>query len=194
MEKLWKQWETILRGSKITANCDCSYEIKTHLVHGRKTMTNLDNVLKSRDITLLTKVHIVKAMVFPVVMCGCESWTIKKVECWRIDAFELWGWRRLLGFSWTSRISNQLILKRSVLNIHWKDWCWSKNSNTLASWCKELSHCKRPWCRERFKAEGEGNNRGWDGWMASLTWWTWVWVHAWSWWWTGKPDTLQSMA
>ena len=98
-------------GSKITAGCDWSHEIKRHLFLGRKSMTNLDSILKSRDITLPTKVCLVKAMVFPVVMYGCESWTIKKAECWRIDAFELWYWRRLLRVPWTTRKSNQSILK-----------------------------------------------------------------------------------
>ena len=98
-------------GSKITADGDCSHEIKAHLLHGRKVMTHLDSILKSRVITLPTKVHLVKAMVFPVVMCGCESWTVKKAERQRIDAFELWCWRRLLRVSWTARTSNQSILK-----------------------------------------------------------------------------------
>ena len=98
-------------GSKITADDDCIHEIKKHLVLGRKAMTNLDSVLKNRDIVLLTKVRLVKAMVFPVVMYGCESWTIKKAECWRIDAFELWCWIRLLRVPWTARRSNQSILK-----------------------------------------------------------------------------------
>ena len=101
----------IFLGFKITAGGDCSHEIKRRLLLGRKVMTNLDSILKSRDITLSTKVHLVKAMVFPVVMYGCESWTIKKAECWRIDAFELWCWRRLLGVPWTARRSNQSILK-----------------------------------------------------------------------------------
>ena len=108
----WKQWQTFFKGgSKITADGDCSHEIKRHLLLGRQAMTNLDSRLKCRDITLLTKVHLVKAMVFPVVMYGCESWTIKKGECWRIDAFELWCWRRLLRVPWTARRSNQSILK-----------------------------------------------------------------------------------
>ena len=98
-------------GSKITADGECSHEIKRHLLLGRKVMTNLDSILKSRDITLPTKVHLIKAMVFPVVMYGCESWTIKKVECKRIDALELWCWRRLLRVPWTARRSNQSILK-----------------------------------------------------------------------------------
>ena len=101
----------IFFGSKITADGDCSHEIKRHLLLGRKAMTNLDSILKSRDITLLTKFHLVKVMVFPVVMYGCESWTIKKAECQRIDAFELWCWKRLLRVPWTARRSNQSILK-----------------------------------------------------------------------------------
>ena len=101
----------IFLGSKITADGDCSHELKRHLLLGRKAMTNLDSILKSRDITLLTKVHLVKAMVFPVVMYGCESWTIKKAEHRRIDAFELWYWRRLSRVLWTARRSNQSILK-----------------------------------------------------------------------------------
>ena len=98
-------------GSKITADGDCSYEIKKHLLLGRKVMTNLDSILKSRNITLLTKVHLVKDMVFPVVMYGYESWTIKKVECWRTDVFELWCWRRLLRVPWTARRAKQSTLK-----------------------------------------------------------------------------------
>ena len=117
-------------------------------------MTNLDRIFKSRDITLPTKVHLVKAMVFPVVMYGCESWTMKKAEHRRIDAFELWCWRRLLRVHWTAR--------RSVLGIHWKDWCWSWNSNTLATSCEELTHWKSPWCWEGLEAEGEGDDRGQD--------------------------------
>ena len=101
----------IFLGSKITADRDCSHEIKRHLLLGRKVMTNLDSILKSRDITLSTKVRLVKAMVFPVVMYGCESWTIKTAEWWRIDAFEVWCWRRLLRVLWTARRSNQSILK-----------------------------------------------------------------------------------
>ena len=108
-------------GSKITADGDCSHEIKIHLLLGRKAMTNLDSILKSRDITLSTKVHLVKAMVFPVVMYRCENWTIKKAELGRIDAFELWCWRRLLRVPWTARRSNQSILEEISLGVHWKD-------------------------------------------------------------------------
>ena len=98
-------------GSKITVDGDCSHEIRKLLLLGRKAMTNLDSILRSRDITLPTKVRLAKAMIFPVVMCGCESWTIKKAESWRIDAFELWCWRRLLRIPWIARRSNQSILK-----------------------------------------------------------------------------------
>ena len=109
--------DSILGGSKITADSDCSHEITRRLLLGREVMTNLDSILKSRDITLPTKVHLIKAMVFPVVVYGCKSWTIKKAEHQRIDAFELWCWRRLLRVPWTARRSNQSILK--VLGVHW---------------------------------------------------------------------------
>ena len=119
-------------------------------------------------------------------MYECESWTIKKAECQRIDAFEPWCWRGLLRVPWIVRRSNQPILRNSVLNVHWKDWCWSWNSNPLATWCKELTHCKRPWYWERWKAGGGGNDRQWDGWMASPTRWTWVWASSKSWWYQGS--------
>ena len=115
MGNRWETVETvsefIFLGSKITADGDCSHEIKRHLLLGRKVMTNLDSIFRSRDITLLTKVHLVKAMVFPVVIYGCENWKVKKAERWRIDAFEVWCWRRLLRVPWTTRRSNQSILK-----------------------------------------------------------------------------------
>ena len=183
----------IFLGSKITANGDCSHEIQRYLFLGSKAMTNLDSILKSRDITLPTKVHLVKAMAFPIVMYGCESWTIKKIEHWRIDAFELWCWRRFLRVPWTARRSNQSILKESFLNIHWKDWCWSWNTNILAAWWEQQTHWKRPWCWERLKVGGKWDDGGWDGWMASPTQWTWVWVDSKSWCWTGRPGVLRFM-
>ena len=137
---------------------------RQHIAPWRKAMTNLDGILKSSDVPLSRNVHVVKAMVFPVVMYGYESWATKKAEHWRIDAFELWYWRRLLRVPWTAKRYNQSIWKKSVLNIHWKDWCWSWNSNILGTWCKELTHLKRPWCWERLKAGGEEDDRGWDGW------------------------------
>ena len=180
----------ILGGSKITADGDCSREIKRHLLLGRKVMTNLESILKNRDITLSTKVHLVKVMVFPVVMYGCESWTGKKAEHRRIDAFELWCWRRFLRVPWNARRSNSPSQRSSVLGVHWKDWFWSWNYNTLATWWGELTHLKRPWCWGRLRAGGEGDNRGWDGWMASPTRCPWVWVDSGSWWWTGRPAML----
>ena len=162
-------------GFKITADCDGSHEIKRCLLLGRKIITNLDNILKSRDITLPTKVHLVKAVVFPVVMYGCESWTIKKVEHWRIDAFELWCWRRLLRVPWTARRSNQPILKKISPGCSLEGLTLKlKRQYFLVTWCKELTHLKRPWCWERLRAGGEGDDRGWDGWMASPAQWTWV--------------------
>ena len=123
----------IFLGSKITADGDGSHEIKRHLLHGKKVMTNLDSILKSRDITLPTKVRLVKAMVFPVVMSGCESWTRKNAKCQRIDAFELWCWRRLLRVSWTSRRSNQSILKEISPEYSLEGLMLKLGSNTLAT-------------------------------------------------------------
>ena len=156
-------------------------------------MIDLDSILKSRDITLLTKVHLVKAMVFPVVMYGYESWTINKDGHKKIDAFELWCWSRLLRVLWTARRSNQLILKKSVLNIHQKDWCWSWSAKTLATSYGEPTHWKRSSCGERLKVGEEGDDRGQDGWMASPTQWTWVRASSGRWWLTGKLGLLQSM-
>ena len=154
-------------------------------------MPNLDNILKSRDITLPPKARLVKAMVFPVVMYGCESWTMKKTECRKIDAFELWCWRRLLRVPWNARRSNSPSWRRSVLGVHCKNWCWSWNFNTLATSCEELTHWKRPWCWEGLGAGGEGDNRGWDGWMATPTRWAWVWINSRSLWWIGRPGMLR---
>ena len=153
MGKQWKQWQTILGGSKITADGIAAMKLKD-AAPCKKSMTNLDSILKSRDITLPAKVCLVKVMVFPRIMYECESWTIKEAECRRIDAFELWCWRRLLRVPWTAKRSNQFILKeispeyflqdwrKSVLNIHWKKWWWSWSSHILATWCEELIHWK----------------------------------------------------
>ena len=126
-------------------------------------------------------------------MYGCESWTMKKAECQRVDAFDCGvgedSWESL-GQQGDSTSPSQ---RRSVLNILWKNWCWSWNSNILATWCEELTHLKRPWYWERLTAGGEGDDRGWDGWMWSPTQWTWVWVNSRSWWWTGRPGVLRFM-
>ena len=142
--------------------------------------------IKKQRHHLLTKACIAKAMVFPVVMYGYESWTIKKDERQRIDAFKLWCCRRLLRVPWTARDQTSQSWRKSALNIHWKDWCWSWSSNILATWCKEQTHLKRPWCWERLKAEEE-DDREWDGWTASLTQWTWVWASSGKWRRTRKP-------
>ena len=134
----------IFLGSKITADGNCSPEIKRPLLLGRKAMTNLDSILKSRDITLPTKVRLVKAMVFPVVTYGCESWTIKKAERRRTDAFELWCWRRLLRASWTARRSNQSILKEISPEYSLEGLMLKPKLHTLATRCKELTHWERP--------------------------------------------------
>ena len=181
----------IFLGSKISADGDCSHKIKRQLLLGAKAMTYVDSILKIKDITLPTKVHLVKAIAFPVVMYGCDSWTIKKAECQRIDAFELWCWRRLLRVPWTARRSNQSILKE--ISPEYSLERLMLKFQYLATWCKELTHWKTSWCWERLKAEEEGDDRGWDGWRASLTRWTWVWASSRSWWWTGKPGVLQSM-
>ena len=162
------------------------------LLLGRKVITNLDSRLESRDITLSTKVHLVKAMFSPVVMYGCERWTLKKVSA------KNWGFlivvlEKTLESPLDCKEIQPVHPKGSVLSVHWKDWCWSWNSNTLATWWKELPHLKRPWCWERLRVGGEGDDRGWDGWMASPTQWTWVWVDSGSWWWTGRPGVLQFM-
>ena len=128
-----------------------------------------------------------------VVMYGCESWTIKKAECRRIDAFELWYWRRLLRVPWTARRSNQSILKEISPGCSLEGLMLKLELQYLATWCKELTHWKRPWCWERLRAGGEGDDRGWDGWMPSPTQWTWVWVDSGCWWWTGRPGVLLFM-
>ena len=161
------------------------------LLFGRKAMISLDSILKSRDIILPTKVHLVKAMIFPGVMYGCESWTVKKTERWRFDDFELLCWRRLLKVPWTAGRSNQSVLKEISPEYPLEGLMLKLQFFGLMIW--RTDYWKRSWCWERLKAGGEGDDRGWDGWMASLTRWTWDWGSSGSWWWTGKPGVLQSM-
>ena len=174
-----KQWNFIFLGSKITADGDCGHEIKRRLLLGRKVMTNLDSILKSRDITLPTKVCLVKAMVFPVVMYGCENWTIKKAERRRIDAFELWCWSRLLRVPWTARRSNQSILKEISLE-------YSLEGLMLKLKLQHFGHLmRRTDSFEKTLMLGKIESRRRRGWQRMR--WTWVWVGSRSWWWIGKP-------
>ena len=141
----WEWWQILFSlGSKINVDGDCCHEIKRYLLLRRKTMTNLDSLLKSREITLQKKVHIVKAMIFPVIMYGCESWTLKMIESWRIDVFELSCWRRFLRVPWIARRPNCSTQMKSMLKIHWNTWCWSWGYSILATWYEELTHWKRP--------------------------------------------------
>ena len=161
--KQWKQCQTLFWGAPKSLQMVTAAMKLRHLLLGRKVVTNLDSIFKSRDITLPTKVRLVKAMVFPVVMYGCESWTVKKAERRRIYAFELWCWRRLLRVPWTTRRSNQFILKEISPKYSLEGLMLKLNSNTLATWCEELTHLKRPWCWERLRAGGEVV--GWHHWL-----------------------------
>ena len=170
----------------------CSHEIKRSLLLGRKAMTKPNSILKSRDITLSTKIHIVEAMVFPVVMYGCESWTIKKVEHWRNDAFELWWWRSLLGVPWTARRSNQSILKEVNPEYSFEELMLKLKLQHFGHLRQRIDSLEK--ILMLGKVEGR-RRRGWQRtrcWMASWTQWTCVWAGLGSWWWTGKPGMLQS--
>ena len=184
----------IFGGSKITADGDCSHEIKRCLLLGRKVTINLDSILKSRDITLSTKVHLVKVMVFPVVMYGCESWTIKKAERQRIDAFELWCWRRLLRVPWTARRSNQSILKEISPGCS-LEGLMLKLKRQYFGHMMQRAHLKRPWCGKDWGQEEKGTTEdemvGWHHQLNGHG--TWVWVDSGSWWWTGRPRMLRFM-
>ena len=164
MRKQWKQCQTFLSGApksmQMVTETIKLKDIKRHLLLGRKVMTNLDSILKSRDITLSTKVRLVKAMVFPVVMYGCESWTIKKAEHQRIDAVEVRCWRRLLRVPWTARRSNQSILKEISPGCSLEGLMLKLKLQYFGHLCEELTHLKRSWCWERLKVWGEGVDRG----------------------------------
>ena len=156
-------------------------------------MINLDSFLNSRDITLPMKFCLVKAMIFPVVLYGCECWTIKKAEHQRIDVFELWCWRRLLSVPWAPKISNQSILKEINPEYSLEGLMLKLKLQYFGHLMLRTDSLKKPWCWERLKAGGKGDNRGWDDWMASPTRWTWFWVNSGRWWWTGRPGVLQFM-
>ena len=169
------------------------HEIKRCLLLGRKVMTNLDSIFKSRDITLPTKVCLVKAMVFPLVMYGCENWTVKKAEHRRIDAFELWWWRRLLRVPWIARRSNQSILKEISSGCSLEALMLKLKLQYFGHLMRRVDSLEKTLMLGGIGGRRRGDDRGWDGWMASLTQWTWVWVNSGSWWWTGRPGVLQFM-
>ena len=183
----------ILGGSKITADGDCSHEITRCLLLGRKVMTHLDSILKSRDITLPTKVILVKAMVLLIVMYGCESWTIKKTECWRIDAFELWCWRRLLRVPWATKRSNQSILKEISPGCSLEGLMLKLKLQYFGHLMQRTDSLEKTLIVGKIEGRRRRGHRGRGGWMAPLTQWTWVWVKFGNWWWKWRPDVLQSM-
>ena len=156
-------------------------------------MTNLDSIFKSRDITLWTKVSLVKAVVFPVVMYGCESWTVKKAERWRIDAFELWCWRRFLRVPWTPRTSNQFILKEINPGISLEGMMLKLKLPYFGHLMRRVDSLGKTLMLGGVGGRRRGDDPGWDGWMASRTQWTWVWVNSGRWWWTGRPGVLRFM-
>ena len=164
----------IMASSPITAYGDCSHEIKRHLLLGRKVMTNLDSIFKSRDITLPTEVCLVKAMVFPVVMYRCKSWTIKKAKCQRSDAFELWCWRRLLRVPWTARRSNQSILKEISPEYSLEGLILKLKLQYFGHLMWRTDSCEKTLMLGKTEGRRRRDHRGWDGWMASPTQWTWV--------------------
>ena len=156
-------------------------------------MTNLDSTFEKQRHYFANKGPSSQGYGFPVVMYGCESWTMKKAEHRRIDAFKLWCCRRLLRVPWTARRSNQSVLKEISPGISLEGMMLKLKLQYIATSCEELTHWKRLWCWEGLGAGGQGDDRGWDGWMASLTRWTWVWVNSGSWWWTGRPVVLRFM-
>ena len=177
-------------GSRITADGDCSHEIKRCLLLGRKVMTNLNSILKSRDITLSTNVHLVKAMVFPVVMYGCESWTVRKAECQKIYAFELWCWRRLLRVPWTARRSNQSIQKEISPGCSLEGLMWKLKLQYFGHLVWRADSLEKTLMLGGIGGRRRRGRQRMRGWTASPTWWTWVWVNSGSSWWTGRPGML----
>ena len=181
----------IFLGSKITANGNCSHEIKRHLLLGRQAMYKLDSILKSWDITLPTKVCLVKATVFPVVMYGCESWTVKKAECQKIGAFDLCCQRRFLRVPWTARRSNQSILKEISPEYSLEGLMLTLKLHYFGHLMQRTDPREKTLILGKIEYRRRGR-QGWDGSMASLTWLTWVWAISRCWWWMGKPGMLQS--
>ena len=192
MGKLWKQCQTLFWGAPKSLQMVIA-AVKRHLLLGRKVMTNLDSIFKSRDITLPTKVHLVKPMVFPMVMYGCESWTVKKADCWRIVAFELWCWRRLLRAPWTARRSNQWILKEFIPECSLEGLMVKLKLQYFGHLKRRVDSLEKILMLGGIGGRWRRGQHGWEAWMASRTRWTWVWVNCGSWWWTGRPGMLWFM-
>ena len=184
----------ILGGSKITADSDCSSEFKRHLLLGRKSMPILDSILKSRDITLSTKVCLVKAMVFPVVIYGCESWIAKKAEHWRIDAFELWCWRKLLRVPWAARRSNQSIPKEISPGCSLEGLMLKLKLQYFGHLMRKADSFEKAPMLGKIESGRRRDDKEWGGWMASLTRWTWVWVNPGIWRWETRHAAVHGVA
>ena len=193
MGKQRKQWESLFSWAPKSLQMVTAAMKLKDLLLGRKAMINLDSILKSRDIALPTKVCLVKAMVFPVVMYGCESWTIKKAERWRIDASELWCWRRLLRVPWTVRRSNQSTVKEISPEYSLKGLMLKLKLQYFSHLMRRTESLEKTLMLGKTEGGRRRHGRGWDGWMASSAQWTWVWVNSRSWWWTGRPGVLQSV-
>ena len=194
MGKEWKKWQTLFWGApKSLQMVTVAMKLKDAYSLKKKAMTNLDSILKSRDITLATKVHLVKAVVFPVVMYEYESWTIKKAQSQRIDVFELWAWGRLLTVPWTTRRSKQSILKETSPEYLLEGPMPKLKLQYFGHLMGRPDSLEKSLILRKIESRREGDGRGWDGWMASPTQWIWVWAGSGSWWWTGKPGVLQSM-
>ena len=189
MGKQWKLTHFIFGAPKSLQVVSAAMKLR-HLLLGRKLMNNLDSILKSIYITLPTKVHLVKAIVFPIVMYGCENWTLKKAEWRRIDVFELWCWRRLLRVPWASRRASQSILKEINPECSLEGFMLKLKLQYFSYLMWRTDSLEKTLCWGGLKAGGEGDDRGWDCWMASPTW---VWVNSGSWLWTGRPGVLQCM-
>ena len=180
----------IFLGSEITADGDCNHEIKRCLLLGRKAMTNLDSILESRDITLPTKVHLAKAMVFPVVIYRCKSWTIKKTELWKIDAFELWCWRRLLRVPWTARRSNQSILKEISSEYSLEGLMLKLKLLYFGHLMWRTDSLEEVLMLGKIEVTGRRGRQRMSCLDGTPTQCPWIWVNSRSWWWTGRPGVL----
>ena len=192
MGKQWKQWQSLFSWAPKSLQM-VSTAMKLTLAPCRKSYDQPKQHIKKQRHYFANKGPFNQRYDFSSSHIWIWELNYKESWVWRIDTFELWCWRRLLRVPWTVRKSNQSILKEISPEYSLMEWCWSWSSSTLATWYKELTPWKRPWCWERLKVGREGDDRGWDGWVASPSWWRWVWVGSGNWWWTGKPGVLQSM-